>query len=64
MKEYADKQRQSKQTTMKIGDSILVRQGKKNKFTPNFDPKDQDSRLQEINHFLNLQTSKCEYVRE
>ena len=39
MKEYADKRRQSKQTTMKIGDSVLVRQEKKNKFTPNFDPK-------------------------
>ncbi len=37
MKEYADKL--SKQTTMKIGDSVLVTQEKKNKFTPNFDPK-------------------------
>ena len=26
MKEYADKRRQSKRTTMKIGDSVLVRQ--------------------------------------
>ena len=38
MKEYADKRRQSKQTTMKIGDSVLVRQEKKNKFKPNFIP--------------------------
>ncbi|CAB4012329.1 PREDICTED: uncharacterized protein K02A2.6-like [Paramuricea clavata] len=39
MKEYADRQRQSKTTTMNIGDYILVRQQKHNKFTPNFDPK-------------------------
>ena len=39
MKEYADKRRQSKQTTMKLGDYVLVRQQKINKFSPNFDPK-------------------------
>ena len=39
MKEYADQRRQSKQTTMKLGDYVLVRQQKINKFTPNFDPK-------------------------
>jgi hypothetical protein len=39
MKEYADRRRQSKMTTMNIGDYILVRQQKHNRFTPNFDPK-------------------------
>ena len=39
MKEYADQRRQSKQTTMNIGDYVLVQQQKHNKFTPNFDPK-------------------------
>ena len=39
MKDYADKRRHSKLTTMKIGDHVLVKQEKKNKFTPNFDPK-------------------------
>ena len=39
MKEYADRRRQSKTTTMNIGDYVLVRQQKHNKFTPIFDPK-------------------------
>ena len=39
MKEYADQRRQSKQTTMNIGDYVLVQQQKHNNFTPNFDPK-------------------------
>ena len=39
MKEYADQRRLSKETTMNLGDYVLVRQQKINKFTPNFDPK-------------------------
>ena len=69
MKEYADRRRQSKTTTMNIGDYVLVRQQKHNKFTPNFDPKPlritkvkgtmitaerPGSLLLEANRFLNL----------
>jgi hypothetical protein len=36
MKEYADRRRQSKTTTMNIGDYVLVRQQKHNKIYPEF----------------------------
>ena len=37
-KTYADKKRHTKKSDIKIGDSVLVRQEKRNKLTPRFNP--------------------------
>ena len=39
MKEYADKRRNAKATTMKIGDCVFVKQKRKNKLSTRFDPR-------------------------
>ena len=38
MKEYADKKSRAKESPMKVGDSVLVRQAKENKLFPKFKP--------------------------
>ena len=38
MKEYADQRVQARESNINIGDTVLVRQKKKNKFTTKFDP--------------------------
>ena len=38
MKEYADQRVQARESNINIGDAVLVRQKKKNKFTTKFDP--------------------------
>ena len=39
IKTYADKRRRAQQSNLKVGDKVLVRQEKRNKFTSPFDPK-------------------------
>ena len=39
MKKYSDHRQHSKTTDLKIGDTVLIRQPKKNKLTPPFNPK-------------------------
>jgi hypothetical protein len=39
MKKYSDHRQHSKTTDLKIGDRVLIRQPKKNKLTPSFNPK-------------------------
>ena len=39
MKEYADKKRRAQKSNLKIGDTVLVRQRKQNKFSTRFDSK-------------------------
>ncbi|KAJ8038834.1 hypothetical protein HOLleu_16375 [Holothuria leucospilota] len=39
MKQYAEKKHSFKQSSIRVGDSILVRQNKINKLTPPYDPK-------------------------
>ena len=38
MKSYGDKHHRAKESTIQIGDTVLLRQPKQNKFTPPFDP--------------------------